>query len=98
MAAPVLWSMVVRMFAELFKFVTMILGAASVIGLTSFYSIDKDTALVIRRSVRALARNQYFRYEHLVYLIVKAGQKRTQLLALTLASYLVHLIFIFLGV
>ena len=86
------------MFAEASKIVAVVLGVSSFIGLTTYYSINKDTASIIRRSIRALSQNRYFRYEHLIYLVVKAGQKRSQLLALTAISYLIHLIFNFLGV
>jgi hypothetical protein len=87
-----------QMFADLSKFIAVSMGVWSVIGLTTFYSIDKDTALVIRRSMRALSRNQYLRYEHVIYFIVKTGQKRIQLLGFTLFSYFIHLIFIFVGI
>lgn len=86
------------MFAELSKLITVVLGITSVIGLTTFYSINKDTASVIRRSIRALNLSQYLCYEHLIYLIVKTGQKRVQLLALTIVSYLIQLIFTFIGI
>lgn len=86
------------MFAEISRLFAMVFGLASVIGLTTYYSIDKDTVRVIRKSIRALNRQKYFRFEHLLYLVVKAGQRRTHLLALTVVSYLIHLFFTFLGV
>lgn len=86
------------MFAEFSKVLAACLGLLSVIGLTTYYSLDKDTVRVIRRSMRALNQHQYFRYEHLVYFIAKLGQRRFLLLALTAASYLVHTLFSIMGV
>lgn len=86
------------MFTEISKLLTMAFGFACVIGLTTYYSIDKDSIRIIRKSIRALNQKQYFRVEHLLYLVVKAGQRRTFLLILTLISYVVHLLFYFLGI
>ena len=86
------------MFAEFSKVLAACLGLLSVIGLTTYYSLDKDTVRVIRRSMRALNQHRYFRYEHLVYFIAKLGQLRLRLLVLTAASYLVHTFFSIMGV
>jgi hypothetical protein len=86
------------MLSEISKLLSVGFGIAFFVGLTTYYSMNTDTARVVRRSIRALNRKQYFRYEHLVYLIVKTGQLRAQLFGGAVLSYVMHLFLNFLGI
>jgi hypothetical protein len=86
------------MISNVFKILTVAFFWMSVVGITTYYSIDKDTVRIIRKSIRALNKRQYFKFEHLLYLVVKAGQLRVKLLIITFSCLLMYLFLIFLGV
>lgn len=80
------------MVSEFLRMLSIFVGVLCFIGFTTFYSIDKDTRGVIRRSIRYLEANRFIRYEHLVYLIAKLGQNRIHLLVATISLYILHII------
>ena len=86
------------MIADLFQLLAAILGFLGFIGLTTYYSMDRDTKRTIRKSMRALDNRRYFRVEHVVYFVVKLGQNRKALLLAFCGCYMGYLIFKMMGV